>query len=175
MPVEPLFPLIVRAGIAALFAGAAIHKLCDWRRAGAVIASYRLFPPALGGVAATGVIALELAVSAGVLASASVLHGAAALLLAYAAAIGFNILCGNDNIDCGCLAFGARAPRLTWAMVARNAVIAVLAEGAATANTLGGRPMIWIDFLSLAAALAVLAMLYAALEAAIGLSGRSAK
>jgi len=172
MSLDPLIPLVVRLGITLLFAAAAWHKIRDWPRTGAVIAGYRILPREASHAAAAAVIAAELAVAAAVLLSPLGLHAAAIMLVAYAAVIGLNIVRGNDRIDCGCLGFTATAPRLTWLMVARNCVIASLAELSALLAS-STRIFAWMDFFSLGAALAILGLLYAAFDAAIALPDRS--
>lgn len=171
MLVDPLFVLVVRAGIAVLFMASALHKLWDWRRIGAVIAGYRIFPSGTSQLVGAIVVSFELAIAVGSLITVLALHAAAALLTAYAAVIAFNIVRGNDRIDCGCLGFGARVPRLKWIMVGRNCVIGGLVELVAVLDTTI-RSLSWIDFLSLGGALLGLALLYAAFETAIALPDR---
>lgn len=173
MPIDPVFPLVIKAGMALLFAVAAWHKLRDWPRIGAVIGGYRLLPRAAGHPVAALLVMLELAAAAGVLLSPVGLWLAAGLLVAYAAAIGVNILRGNDRIDCGCIGFVAARPRLRWTMVTRNAVLAGLALLAAF-QPVTDRSLVWIDYLTLLAVLPGAALLYAAFETAISLPSRGA-
>lgn len=173
MPLDPVLSLVVKAGMSLLFAFAVWHKLRDWPRIGSVIAGYRLFPPAAGVPAAFLVVALELGAAAGALFSPAALCLSAGLLLIYAGAIAVNILRGNDQIDCGCIGFAAARPRLRWAMVIRNGVLASLALLAAFQPVLD-RPLVWVDYLSLVAVLAGASLLYAALETAISLPSRGA-
>lgn len=173
MPLDPVFPLVVKAGMALLFAFAAWHKLRDWPRIGAVIGGYRLLPPALSQPVAVLLVVLELVAAAGALLSPSALWLSAGLLSAYAAAIGFNLLRGNDQIDCGCIGFAAVRPRLRWTMVIRNAVLAALAL-LAVLQPVADRSLVWIDYLTLLAVLPGAALLYAALETAISLPSRGA-
>ena len=158
-----------------LFALAAWHKLRDWPRIGGVIAGYRMLPQGASLPAAAVLIALELAVAAGSLVWRQALVAASALLLGYACAIGLNILRGNDRIDCGCTGYSAAAPRLKWAMCLRNSGIALIGVMVASA-AVSTRPLIWMDFVTIACALAGFATLYAAFEAnmAAPLSGANA-
>lgn len=172
MSLDPLIPLVVRLGIALLFAASAWHKIRDWPRTGAVIAGYRIFPREASQAAAAAVIAVEFAVAATILLTPLGLHAAAIMLVAYAAVIGLNIVRGNDRIDCGCIGFAATAPRLTWLMVGRNCVIALSAELSALSAT-SARAFAWMDFFSLGVALAILGLLYAAFDTAIAIPGRS--
>lgn len=173
MPVDPVFPLVIKAGMVLLFTFAAWHKLRDRPRIAAVISGYRLFPRAASRPVAAILAVLELATAVGVLLSPVALWLAAGLLAAYAAGIGFNILRGNDRIDCGCIGFAAPRPRLRWAMVIRNAVLAGLALLAAF-QPVTDRSLVWIDYLSLLAVLPGAALLYAAFETAISLPSRGA-
>lgn len=170
---DPLLSLVVKVGIAVLFAAAAWHKASNLPQTGAVIAAYRIIPRGMSQLAAPALVAVELAVAAVSLFSSLGLHAAAIMLITYAVAISLNIVRKNDRIDCGCLGFGVVAPRLKWAMVARNFALGCLAEFFAVATT-SGRDLVWIDFLSLAFAIAVLALLYAAHEAVIALPDRDA-
>lgn len=172
MFIDILASLVVRGGIALLFAVSAWHKARNIPETGAVIAAYRIVPEELAGVTAIGLIGVEAVIAVTSLFSPLGLHAAAALLFVYAAVIGLNIARGNDRIDCGCLGFGAVVPRLKWAMVARNFVIACLTEFVASA-AVGQRALAWVDILSLASAIAILSLLYVAHEAVIALAGRS--
>lgn len=164
MLLDPVIVQAIQASIAVLFAVAAWHKMRDWPRIGGVISGYRLLPQGASLPVAAVLIALELAVAAGSLISRQVLLGAAALLLGYACAIGLNILRGNDRIDCGCISYLSAAPRLKWAMSVRNAGIALIAIMVAR-GAVSIRPLIWMDFVTIAGVLAALSALYAAFEA----------
>lgn len=173
MVLDPVIKLAVQAAIALLFATAAWHKLRDWPRIGGVVAGYRIIPQGLSQPAAALLIALELAIVAGLLIAPNTLFGAAVLLLAYAWAISLNIVRGNDRIDCGCSAYSVDAPRLKWTMVARNTVVALIAIVAAV-QPASPRPLIWMDALTFAFALAGCCILYITLESTIALPSRGA-
>ena len=85
--------------------------------------------------------------------------GIAALLLAYAAAMGINIARGRDHIDCGCLGFGAAQATLGWELVLRNVALATFAF-AVFALPLSARPLGAIDWISGIGAIAAFALLY---------------
>lgn len=169
MLLDPVIAMASQASIAALFAAATWHKLRDWPRIGGVIFGYRLLPQGASLPAAAVLIGFELVVAAGSLVSRQVLFGAAALLLGYAFAIGLNILRGNDRIDCGCTGYLAATPRLKWAMCLRNGGIALIGVMVACADV-STRPLIWMDFVTIAGGLAVVATLYAAFEANMAVS-----
>jgi hypothetical protein len=173
MPLDPVISMAIRVSIAVLFAVAAWHKLRDWPRIGGVITGYRLLPQGASLPAAATLIVFELAVAAGLLLSPQALFAAALILISYASAIGLNILRGNDRIDCGCLGYLAKAPRLKWAMCLRNAVIALIAIMVASADV-SIRSLVWMDFVTIACVLAGLSILYASLEATMALPSSGA-
>ncbi|KAB2967675.1 MauE/DoxX family redox-associated membrane protein [Zoogloea sp.] len=76
------------------------------------------------------------------------------------AAILVNVLRGRSNLECGC--GGDRHPRLSWALVMRNGALLGGVLMAAAADN--GRPLVWVDFLSVAALTLALAGLYATLN-----------
>lgn len=168
MLLDPVIAMAIQASMALLLAAAAWHKLRDWPRIGGVIAGYRMLPQAASSLAAAVLIAIELSLAAGTLISRKMLLGAAALLLAYAFAIGLNILRGNDRIDCGCTAKLTAAPRLRWAMCARNAGIALVAITVGSLSV-SVRPIVWIDLITIVCVLVGLWILYATYEATMGL------
>jgi hypothetical protein len=158
--IDPVLALVVRAGLALLFAAAAVHKLragADFR---ATVAAYEIVPGSLVGVAAAGIIVAETA-SAVALAGGqrAALAGAAGLLLLYAAALGVNLARGRRDLECGCVGFGGGGT-ISWALVARNlvlAAIALLGTTPAASRSLG-----WIDALTIVAAVTTLTALYLA-------------
>jgi hypothetical protein len=169
MLLDPAIARAIQTSIAVLFAAATWHKLRDWPRIGGVISGYRLLPQGASLPVAAVLIGFELVVAAGSLVSRQVLFAAAALLLGYAFAIGLNILRGNDRIDCGCTGYSTAAPRLKWAMCLRNGGIALIGGMVASAPV-SARPLIWMDFITIACGLAGGAALYAAFEANMAVS-----
>lgn len=166
---DPLLALGVRLALALLLAVAAAHKLGDRARFAGVIAGYRVLPRAAAPAAAWAVALVEAGLALALLIGApGALLAAAAVLLGYGALIGASIARGNDRIDCGCTGPAARAPGLRWGMVARNALIAALALAVALLPV-APRVLLWLDLLSLAAALAVAALLYHAAELLLAL------
>ena len=161
-------PVVCGAGrlfLALLFLHAGLHKLRDRRRFRAALADYRLLPAAATGPLATGLASAELALAVALClpvgGAAAVV--AAALLCVYSAAMGINLLRGRREIDCGC-AGPTRRP-LGAGLLLRNAGLIGVALVCAVPTS--GRPLLWLDALTLAAAVAVATLLYAALEGAI--------
>ncbi|MFA6031494.1 MAG: MauE/DoxX family redox-associated membrane protein [Myxococcota bacterium] len=172
--IDPIIAMTVQLAIGTLFVAAAWHKLRDWPRIAGVVAAYRILPDRANLPASAMLIILELSVAVGSLIAPGALLGAAVLLLAYALAIGFNIVRGNDRIDCGCIAYGIAGPRLAWAMVIRNTVIALVAI-LVSALSLPTRSIVWVDFLSVAFAFAVSCILYATLDSKLALPRTGAR
>jgi hypothetical protein len=93
-----------------------------------VVANYRLVPDSLAAPAAGLVIGLELLVTAALLRGVGLAAGAGlaiALLLGFALAMAVNLRRGRREIDCGCFQSALRQ-QLSWALVARNLVLAAL-------------------------------------------------
>ncbi len=158
MSIDPVIPLIARLGLGWLFLAAATHKLNDIGDFRVVLATYRVLPAALVGVAAWSIVGVEIAVGIGALLQRVEAHVAAvALLLAYAAAMGLNLARGRRDIDCGC---GGAAQPLSLGLIIRNTLLALGAAIALLPSV--ARPLHWLDFVSVIGGTAVLAMLYAA-------------
>jgi hypothetical protein len=160
---DPTVDLTLRAGLALLFAGAAVHKARAPRAFREAVVAYRLLPAALGGAAAAALVAAEAGVAAALLAPgrrAAGLAGAAGLLGLYGAAIAVNLARGRRDLDCGCAGPGARRPISGW-LVVRNAVLAATALAALA--PVRARALVWVDGLTVVAALATAALLHAAL------------
>ena len=159
---DPVLLLLVRGAFALLFASAAWHKLRDRAAFRGVVYAYRLLPDAVVPVAAFVMAALELAVAVAWIVPAGrglAAAGTIALLALYATAIAVNLARGRRTIDCGCGIAGAAQPISEW-LLARNAVLAGLALVATRAA--GARPLVWIDALTVAAGLVVVASVWTA-------------
>jgi hypothetical protein len=156
---DPALALTLRAALALLLLGAAFAKLRRFAAFRAAVAGYRLLPERGVGAAALGLLAAELSLGAMLLMptlGAPAALGAAALLLLYAGAMAVNLARGRRDVDCGCTGPGARRP-IGWELVARNLLLAGVALGAA------------LDGVSVVAGAAVLALLYATLDASLAL------
>ena len=167
LALDPTARAVARVGLAALFAAALGHKLRDRAAFRAALTGYRLLPDPLIGTAAVGLMACEAAIALALAiptTGALPAFGAAVLLALYAGAIAINLARGRRNIDCGC--FGPAAGReLGGALVARNAVLAVVALGAALPAA--ARTWIWLDAVTGPAALVAGIALYAAADTAL--------
>ncbi|WP_157218030.1 MauE/DoxX family redox-associated membrane protein [Flavisphingomonas formosensis] len=173
---DPLLSAIARLFVGGLFVAAGLHKLARPTAFRNALQGHRVLPSALTVPAMALVPAIELVAG---LSSALILLPAsrigaiacAALLLAYAGLIGFNLVRGNRHVDCGCLGFGQARRELGPAMVVRNMAIAAFALIGALPET--SRALAWLDGFSIAAGLAMLALLYAASDLAITLTLRT--
>lgn len=120
-------------GFAILLGVAAWSKLRDLEAFRLVLEDYRLVPsPLLRSVAGAvpvseGILALAwLAAAWNSTAAMLAALGTAVAMAGYGAAIAANLLRGRSWIDCGC----GGGEQLSWALVARNGVLAGLALGA---------------------------------------------
>ena len=166
---DPAILSTVRLGVGCLLLFAAGHKLrhmWDFRLA---LGAYRLLPEWAVLPMARLLALAELALGVACLAQLPLGYvGAFALLSVYTVAILVNLARGRNSIDCGC---GGPPQPLSYALVLRNALllgacVAALAEPAP-------RPLGWLDFLTITAGLAVLALLYATLNLLLVARGRS--
>ena len=163
MSLDPAIDATLRALFALLFASAAWQKLAAPGDFHAAVREYRLVPGAAVAAVAVLLVAAEVAVAAalGVPAlRAAALAAVAALLLVYAAAIGINLARGRA-IDCGCGGPAVGRPISGW-LVVRNVALATVALAAA--GPVGIRQLVWVDAVTIAAATAGLALLYAAAD-----------
>jgi uncharacterized membrane protein YphA (DoxX/SURF4 family) len=164
-PIDPVVALILRCSLALLLLSAAWHKLRDVAAFVAAVAAYALVPQrwhravAWGLVFAEGAIGVSLAIGVGVAPLA-----AAALLASYTVAIATNLARGRRDIDCGCAGPARRMP-LNTGLVVRNAIL-IVAVGCAAIPTVA-RPLVWLDALTVTAAVLVLALLYGAVNTAL--------
>ncbi len=123
----------LRLAMAFILAEAAVHALRDRGVAAAVIADYRIVP---GGAAAALAVVLPLAElgAAVLLLIPAVRFGAvcaAGLFGVFAGAMAVNLWRGRDEISCGC--GGGASLRISWALVARNAVLIAVSGAVALA------------------------------------------
>jgi hypothetical protein len=164
---DPAVGALLLGAFALLFASAALHKLLDLGYFTEAFRAYAVLPAALAGVAPLLPI-LELTVGAGLLVGASRTGAAAAgaaLLVAYAAAIGINLARGRRDLSCGCGGVNDRRPIAAW-MVWRNLILAGLL--ALTLLPWTRRPLGAADALTIGAGTAVAALLYISLESLLG-------
>lgn len=170
---DPAISATASLFIGGLLLVAACHKLAVFSRFRATLAAYRLVAGEATGVLAGGAVLAELVLawmtlSLGAAWQRTGVVGAIALLTLYAGAIVLNLARGNVHIDCGCLGFAGRAPRLTVLLAWRNAVLVAIAAVALV--PVAQRPLTWLDLAAIAASLVSLALLYAGSDLAITLS-----
>jgi methylamine utilization protein MauE len=159
---DPVIDLALRGGLALLFVVAALHKTRDLGTFHATLANYRLLPPRGTWPAAVIVVGGEVMAAMSLLfAPATGVLVATTLLAGYTGAIAVNLARGRRDIDCGCAGPAHRQPLRPWLLV-RNAVL--IAAALACVAPGRARPLVWIDVLTVAGTIGVLAMLYAAVE-----------
>ena len=154
---DPALGLALRGGLVLLLGSAAWHKLRDLAAFRAALAGYRLLPERAIALAAILFVAAELVTAGALLFSASAGYAAAALLVLYSLAIGVNLARGRREIDCGCFGPAARQP-LSPALLVRNAALVALALLAALPAQ--PRPLVWVDGLTIAAAIGLGVLLH---------------
>lgn len=166
---DPTIHMLIAAGLAALFGTAAVHKMRAPAMFVATLGNYRVLPARLLSAAAVLVIALEFALTAGLLWPATrAVSGVvgASLLLVYAAAIAINLRRGRGDLDCGCTL--QRRPIGAW-MVTRNSVLATAALSLVIPTS--NRTIQFADAATIVVALCVIMLLYAAADLLLGRSG----
>lgn len=128
-----------------LFGTALAGKIRRPRAFAEIIAAYGVIPPALGAPAAAAIMILEGAVVLSLASGVALVAGGAlaiTLLLGFAVAMTLAMAGGAADIDCGC-SMDAQPQRVRHALVARNAVLALLiAPALASAPVAGLQPMI---------------------------------
>jgi hypothetical protein len=119
--------IAARALVGLIFVQAAVGKIRHWAILEGVLRNYRILPPFLAQPAAVLLPMLELAVGALLLVHPGFLGAllGAGLLLAFAIAMGVNIVRGRTEIDCGCFQSDLRQT-LDWRLVGRNLVLSFL-------------------------------------------------
>lgn len=162
---DPVLTHAVGAALSVIFLAGAGQKLRDPALFRAAIENYRLVPDALAAVTAIFLPLWELTAGALLLVPALSAAGglmALLLLLAVTAAIVINLLRGRVDIDCGCGSLTGHVgdQTLSWGLAVRNAVLAAAVLLALRDDT--ARALVWIDYLSVAAATLALIGLYLA-------------
>ncbi len=137
---DPTIGLTCRLLLTLVLGNALVGKLRAPCRFMGIVGDYRIFPRVFSGPAVGIVIVGEAVASLGLWwpSLRPIAAGAGAtLLLVYAAAIAVNLLRGRDGIDCGC-SFGSTTESLSWALVARNLVLVLVALAAGSAEPMAG-------------------------------------
>jgi hypothetical protein len=158
---DPAVPRMLGAAVSIILLTGALDKLRDLDSFRAVLENYRLLPASLVALVASALPLLEATAGLALLTEAGRGFGAllAFLLLAtVTAAVVINLLRGRHQIECGCGGSDGRQT-LSWALVARNALLLAAALGGAAADT--ARDLLWLDYLSVAGGALALFGLYA--------------
>jgi len=166
--VDPLLHLVATGFIVVVLGRAVVEKAFGYGIYVANLSDYRLLPDALAPVAASVLLAGEIAAVICLLAPATVALGAAlatVLLAIYAAAMAAVLVSGRSEIECGC---GGEGQTVSWELVARNGVLMAIAASIALQTS--GRPMTWPDMMVGLVAVFVVYLLLAIAEKAIGTS-----
>lgn len=160
---DPAIHASLRAALSLLFLTAALHKLRDLAAFRAALHGYRLLPEGVTPAAAIVLIAAELGIACVLpwLPGNGAALAAVFLLATYTGAIAINLLRGRRAIDCGCAGPAARQP-LSGALVVRNTLLCIAALS--TALPIAPRVLQWIDILTIAGSVALLCLLYAAVN-----------
>ncbi|MEZ5570859.1 MAG: MauE/DoxX family redox-associated membrane protein [Halioglobus sp.] len=158
MALDITVSLVLRVLLAFIFVRAAVHKARNFKQFLEQLDDYELLPPGLLPEISLLIIvtesALALTLPVPVWSFPPLL--AAALLGAYAFAMGINLARGRIDLDCGCAGPAEFSPGLSWALVIRNSVLVLLALAAAmpiTERTLSLQDMGTVTVASLAAIL----------------------
>jgi hypothetical protein len=136
MQLDPLVILIACGVLIVVFVRAIWHKLSEFAVFKALVADYEILPENLVAPAALILALLESAIVLGLIVPATrqvAAIGTFLLLATYAVAIGINLRRGRYLIDCGC---GGAGQGLSWFLVGRNAMLAVIALMAAASPTM---------------------------------------
>ena len=175
MHADLVFVLAARAALAIVFLVAAWQKLRDLETFEAALANYALLPNWLLAPVARVLPLLEL--GAGLALVAAPTHAAGAmlvlgLLVLVTAAVAINLLRGRADVGCGCGGIEDEQ-RLSWALVARNGVLMLLALVALIPPTT--RELVWLDYITVAGAAIAIYGLYVASSQLIANAPRLAR
>lgn len=150
MQADLVYVHAARALLAIVFLVAAWQKLRELDAFEAALANYRLLPEALISPTARALPTLELGTGLALVAApGSALGGLAALtlLLLVTGAVVINLLRGRRDVGCGCGGIEDEQ-LLSWALVARNAVLLMLALVALAPPA--ARALAWLDYFTVA-------------------------
>lgn len=162
--IDPVLPHVLAGLLAIVLLAGAWQKARDIDSFTGALSQYRLLSDTLIGPAAYVLIAAEAAAGTLLLPIATRAYGgglALAFISVVTAAVVINLLRGRRAIDCGCGSPGS-GQQLSWALVARNAVLVVAAWLALIEE--GSRELVWLDRLTLLAGTLALYGVYAAAD-----------
>jgi hypothetical protein len=162
MHADLVFVHAARAALAIVFLVAAWQKLRDLESFEAALANYALLPDGLLAPVARALPLLELGAGLALIVAPDSAAGALlviGLLVLVTAAVVINLLRGRADVGCGCGGIEDEQ-RLSWALVARNAVMMLLALLALVPPT--SRELLWLDYLTVGGAAVALYGIYVA-------------
>jgi methylamine utilization protein MauE len=163
---DPLLRLVATGFVVMVLARAVVEKFSAYGIFVANLRDYRLLPDALAPVAASTLLAAELAAILCLLLPATSAVGAAiaaSLFTIYALAMTAVLLAGRHEIECGC---GGEGQMVSRALVARNGVL--VAISASILLPAANRTMSWPDMLVGLVAIFLVFLVLAIAEKAIG-------
>lgn len=174
--IDPVVYGLLEADLALIFLASAVQKARDPAWFVRAVRQYDLLAEWAATPFAVAVMLVELGCAVGVLWAPTrflAATGIVALLLVFSAAVTINLARGRRDLDCGCFGpVGASAPGLSGWIVLRNLALAAMA--AALWMPIGPRPVVWVDYATLAfatvATLLVFAVVNRLVAAAPGLA-----
>ncbi|MFC7047642.1 MauE/DoxX family redox-associated membrane protein [Emcibacter nanhaiensis] len=162
--IDPVFISTGSLFVGLLLIVSALHKvrhLDDFRRA---VRGYELVPPALEVIPVLLLPLVEAVAGLGLLVPATAAMAgflAAGMFVLYGLLIAVSLFRGKLEIDCGCH-FGQRESRLSFWMLPRNAVLALLAL--LPVVPVAERSFVPADFINIAGGVLFLGLIYMCLE-----------
>ncbi len=175
MSVDITVSFIIRFLLAFIFARGAAHKLRHFSHFTVQLDSYRLVPNILIPGFSCLLILVEVFLTFGLLVEEWLYPSyiAAGVLALYAGAMGINLLRGSEDLDCGCSGPSGFVQGISWALVSRNCVLAILAL--ATASPITSRSISVLDVTTVMFASIAVICIYASLEQAMANQRRQNK
>ncbi|MGO9361343.1 MAG: MauE/DoxX family redox-associated membrane protein [Xanthobacteraceae bacterium] len=164
--IDPLIHIVAAGFIVVVLARAVSDKVQDYAVYAATLADYRLLPAMMVPAAAAAFVIAELLAIVLLLVPSLCAFGAAlaiGLFGLYGLAMALALSGGRTEIECGC---GGEGQLVSWALVARNAVLLAISACLVVPTT--ARPLAWLDFLIGGVAVAIVYLLLAIAEKAIG-------
>lgn len=171
--VDPVLLGAVVGALALVLFAAAWHKLSEPDVFAGALQAYQLLPGAAVAPAARVLPWLEVGVGVALLVPVTrqaALLAFAALILLYAGAMAVNLWRGRRQIDCGC---GGDVHPLSWALVARNALLA--AAALVVAGPVLDRAFEWLDGVTLVVGVLALYAMYMLFDELLRQSSRIAE
>lgn len=162
MQLDTAIEVILRGAFLLLYGGALFHKLSDFGKFRATVATYVKDSPFFRFDLPFALCAILLETLA-VLACLNIIKGMAGVefiadtLLLYAFAMWLNLRRGNVLLDCGCSWGSARHP-IGYGLVARNIVLSCIAGILIVPSN--DRPLEFLDWIAIVSGLALMVLIY---------------